>query len=359
MGKSWRLSVLSVALVLLTAVWFIPGAAQLTELQTLEGSGYTGIAWSPGGAMLATTRQNEVHLWDVSEQGIARRSIFSGAADTLGGLAFSPDGATVAAGSIQPTGMPSSNAQGVVYRWEVESGRFLTPLVAEGSYNSGAPRHVAFSPDGRLLAFAYALHNGSCARWVERVVLFDVQTGALFDVSPRGNAQVFSLAFSPDSALLAVNLGFSVCSITSGLVEVWDTAQRVQRAALNVNTFGTRTSDILFSPDSEHLIINASPVPARQESLVHFWNASDFQEQAALHFEKGIISQLAMSPDGSILAIAGDTGGLHLFDPRRSILLTFVAASNSAIRNLAFSPDGAMLASLDEEGRARIWRIAM
>jgi len=160
---SRRLGVLGITAALLTAARLFPPSAQATQWLSLEGSGYTGVAWSPDGETLATTRENQIRLWHVSGQRVTPRSTLVAESDMLGGLAFSPDGTTIAVGGIQPTGVPSRNAQGVIYRWEVQTGRVLAPLVAEGSYNFGASKQVKYSPDGRLLAFVYALHNGSCA----------------------------------------------------------------------------------------------------------------------------------------------------------------------------------------------------
>jgi len=186
--------------------------------------------------------------------------------------------------------------------------------------------------------------------------MFDLQTGDLFAVS-SGDAQVFDIAFSPDSALLAINYGNNICSITSGYVEVWDIARRTRRGTLLVHTFGTRTSDILFSPDGARLILNASPVPARRDSFVHFWNTDNYFERASLHFQEGVITQLAVSPNGALLAIADDNGGVHLFDLTRGLLADYVSAQTQTLRDMAFSPNSNLLATVDEEGRARVWLV--
>jgi WD40 repeat protein len=326
------------------------------EFSVLQGDSFISIAWSPDGAMLATISGNGVQLWNVSEQGISRRSTLSGITGSMRGLAFSPDGATLAAGSTQPVGQ-SNRVRGVVYRWEVQNARFLAPLIAEGSDNVGSPKHVVFSPDGSLLAFSYALHNRNCGRWAERVMLFDLQTGERFDMSPRLNIQVFDLAFSPDSALLAVNLGTSVCSINYGAIEIWDTVHHDKRATLRVDAFGTRTSDVLFSPDGAYLLVNASPIPIRRKSYVFSWNTSDFQPNPALYFQEGLIAQLAFSPNGAALAIADDHGRLHFSDPKRSLWVNFLTAGDETLRDIAFSPDGRRLATIDAMGSARIWHI--
>ena len=104
-----------------------------------------GVAFSPDGGTLATadftsTRASPraVQFWDVAGHRQTAR-ITGGAADS-DSIAYSPDGRTVATGSYD----------GTVRLWDVSS----RAAVAELKGHTGPVARVAFSPDGRTLASA-------------------------------------------------------------------------------------------------------------------------------------------------------------------------------------------------------------
>jgi WD40 repeat protein len=119
-----------------------------------KDSKVSDVAWSPDGTMLATADDhNVVSLWDVDKQRIVRQFAISTVFDKLLGrrpygnsrnwtssVAFSPDGALLAAGS-------SDASAGV---WSVASGRQLLTLNGQTDHIGS----VAFSPDGRQVLTA-------------------------------------------------------------------------------------------------------------------------------------------------------------------------------------------------------------
>ena len=95
-------------------------------------------------------------------------------------VAYSPDGATLATGSID----------GVVRLFDAGTGR----LKAELPGHTGFVWSVAFSPDGTTLA------SGS---WDRTVRLWEVATGALMATLQGHEGYVWSVRFSPDGTTLA------------------------------------------------------------------------------------------------------------------------------------------------------------
>jgi WD40 repeat protein/predicted Ser/Thr protein kinase len=134
---------------------------------------------SPGGRYLALSleRENVVRLYDC---GSGRERELAGHEDFVSGLAFSPDGETLATGSMD----------GSIRLWATVSGKCQASLPA----NLGETTDVAFSPDGKTLA---SLGKN------ESLKLWHVPTlrQVVFEEAPQAGLW---LRFSPDGRKLAV-----------------------------------------------------------------------------------------------------------------------------------------------------------
>jgi WD40 repeat protein len=239
--------------------------------------------------------------------------------------------------------------------WDATTGRMISPL-CKGDWN-----YVALSPDHRryvgvdslgrvsfgepgvcLQPVAQIVHkdNGRAAAWspdgrwaatgAENIVFWDASTGT--QLTRLETAEVWSLAFSPDSRWLVSSHG-------DGSIAVWDAAKRERVADLKQHS--APVSAVAFSPDGR-LLASAG---ADQSTII--WNTTNRLKEIVLEGHANAVTALAYSPDGKSIVSCDQSGVVTLWDldhgDRR---WTFQRGPASAFTHcLAFSPEGQYIAT--------------
>jgi WD40 repeat protein/serine/threonine protein kinase len=286
-----------------------------------------GLAFSPDGRTLASADSvGIVKLWDVASGG--ERATLVRSSKGGGELVFSPDGKILgfSGGGI--------NDGGTMSMWEVATGQPLTSL-------GGAGWSLAFSPDGRTLARVEDHGDGD-----DQVRLWDLanrQTRAVLRAPP---GPVLSLAFSPDGKTLATVSGWDGSTGgTGGRVRLWDLTVTPVRAGLKLRG----GVSMKFSPDGKLLAVDGW-------NIIRTYEVATGQERASFRGHIGRVSPLAFSSDGMSLVSAAMDRTVRVWDvPTRQQRASL--ARPARISSLALSPDGKTFAYGSEDRTVRLWNL--
>lgn len=383
-----------------------PLVRQPTQVSSLD--------FSPDGRLLASgSVEGTVTIWDVQKRvASASARVHHSEGETL--VAFSPDGRQLA----------SAGADEAVCVWDVPSYQPAAILASPNPYGDNTTAHIqslAFGAGGKVAwtdsegrahlaandstpvpPLAYpntkvtSVAFGPGGRLVgagQQVVTWDLRTGAANVVTagwrellPEHSADTYvDVSSSPDRQLLAIvddKGGVSLWSEDSingaawpqrlsgrsgstagvaldptkhyvatsgadGTVVLSDLATQgwLEKASpLPLPLFSSDThilSDIALSPDGSNVAV------AYSENIT-ILNSRDWTFRGKLKGHDGYVQAVAFSPDGSELASGGVDGTVRLWDTRTLQQRgPPMVASREAIYRVRFSGDGTLLAALD------------
>jgi WD40 repeat protein len=309
------------------------------ETLTLKGhSGHVaGVTFSPDGSRLASASwDGSVRVWNAETGQVVRTLRKNGPAAQFHSVAFSPDGQRLA----------SLDSAGMVVMWDAATGQ--EQLTLKG-FTTKHRSSIAFSPDCNRLASVST---------DETVALWDTHTGErtlpLQVEVQNPNDHVLSVAFSPDGKHLAWGgPGTTICDVASGKRihtlrsrRIFEPRYEELRKLFKDDTL--LVWGVAFSPDGKR--IASATIPDRKVTI---WDTETAQKTLTLYGQSGEF--LAFSPDGKRLATNGLDKTVKVWDSTTGLETLTLTGHVDGVLSVAFSPDGNRLASGSADGTVKVW----
>jgi len=273
-------------------------------------------------------RDDVLNLEETAPKTLKERTTLGGQGAIVSSVAFSPDGKTLASGSID----------GSIKVWDVATGKNS----ATYEKHLGGVFSLAFSKDGKTLAAGSPLGT---------IKLWDVGTGKNTAVIQGHAKDVSSLTFSPGGKTFASG-GFD------GTVKLWDVADGKNVAVFTPHK--RQITAIVFSPDGKLL------ATASADKTIKVLDLDSGKNILTLEGHTGVVSAVAFSPDGKTLVSSSKTvgkdrsttgkGEIRLWDVASGKNISTVEGDSRAPRG-TFSPDGKTLA-WGGENTIALWDVA-
>ncbi|MCP6758257.1 MAG: NB-ARC domain-containing protein [Fischerella sp. CENA71] len=248
------------------------------------------------------------------------KSVF---AESFGGIlsvAFSPDGKLLAFG----------DTKGEIHLRQVVDGKQVLTCKGHNSWIIS----LAFSLDGRVFA------SGSGDYTVK---LWDVDTGQCLQTFQGHDNEVWSVAFSPDGSMLA-------SGSDDQTIKLWDV-----NTGECINTFEGHTSwvhSVAFSSDGQMLMSGSD------DQTIKLWDINTGECPKTFHGHRDGIRAIAISPNGQMLASSSEDQTVKLWDINTSECINTFEGHSNEIYSVAFSPQGDLLASGSHDQTVKLWDIS-
>jgi WD40 repeat protein len=240
------------------------------------------------------------------------------------------DGTKLTAGEIE-----------LVAAWIKAGAPAMKAKAAESSTLSYKPKAVrpqvfslAFSPDGALVA------TGG----FREVNLVDAASGRVL-ATLKGHADaVRSVAFSPDGKLLAAAGGFPA---KRGEVKIWNVATRELVRTLEGHKDCIHS--VVFSKDS-------AIATASYDKMVRLWSLDGASRELKDHIDA--VYSLAFTPDGKRLVSGAADRTIKIWDVASGNRLFTLSEPTDGVNAVEVSPDGSTVAAAGQDKSIRLWRLS-
>jgi WD40 repeat protein len=341
-------------------------------------------SFSPDGKMLAAITSREVKVWD-SGTGEKIHS-FKDFKGRPGVISFSPDSKQLAIASSRSS---HSSFECEIAIWDIETGKIVSRINGKNDTISA----LQFIAGGRALLVGSLQYEPE--RTVGTVKVWDLRSNRMASFEVREGESVSSVMLLPDQTTLILKSGQNVeirdakswklRHVFEGTKGDSDVAKGSSRFLLSVKS----VSNVAFSPDGTTVLgeipdegiklwdsrtgglknqirSNAADEPivaissdgrlrsSIKSGMLRVWNLVDGTERSNRLAANELVSAMALSRDGKILAIGVDNEIL-LYDSDELSEPKSLKGHGAPIDLLVFADVGQALASIDESGIVKTW----
>ena len=211
--------------------------------------------------------------------------------------------------------------------------------------SGGAWGFVVFSPDGKLVA-TVSVPEGDGPKGT--VVVWNIE-----DAKPRCQfeqpGRIFTVAFSPDSSLLAIGPDGPQAGVKLTDTQTGELKQTLAGPAARANC-------LAWSSDGKRLALGST-----FDKTVRVWDVTTKKFVRAYEVELGTVLAVAFAKDGAVLAAGTpqrDRDGLIVLDATTGKPLQTLKGHKDTVEAVAFSTDATVLVSGGYDATIRLWNLA-
>ena len=200
---------------------------------------------------------------------------------------------------------------------------------------------IAFSPDSSLLASGLS-YDPALGQRDDTIKLWSVRTGQLLNTLTGHGGPVLSVSFSPDGSLLA-------SGATDKTIKLWSvsTGQLVK----TLTGHSDWVSSIIFNPDGS-LLASGS-----RDHTIKLWSVETGQLVKNYTGHGGYVYSITFSPDGSLLASGSGDKTIILWSVETGQLVNILTRHSDWVSSVSFSPDGSLLVSGSGDKTIILWLV--
>jgi serine/threonine protein kinase len=177
------------------------------------------------------------------------------------------------------------------------------------------------------------------------VRIWDASTGADIGRYAQQNAEVKTVASSPDSKYIA-------SGDINGKIHVWDAATGQDRFSPLYDGQAKAVRSIAWSPDGRYLAAGSD------DSLVSIWDAQGGSQVFSYAGHSGSVLGVAWSPgNGAYIASGSDDHTIQIWSATNKEQRALLTYRDHSLRvwSVAWSPDGTRIVSASQDGTVQVW----
>jgi len=296
--------------------------------------------FSPDGDFVAAASGEKLLLWDLRQpdRNPEELLVLPSKQGSFFSIAFSPDGEKLAASAKESGTIAPLSDDYTVRIWNLKTRDALSSVPA--GYK-GPVYSLAFSRDGNQLA-------ALC--YDRKVRIWDLRHREAVPAESEGvHADLLSIAFIDGDKELAA-------AVSDGTILVWDLPNHVGETPSVLASPKVVAEAVAFSRDGKRIALVGG------DQIVRLWDLRSsaspqrtLSNNVASALDRPVF-EIAIAPDGTRLA-ALSNDGVRVWRLNQLDLTPLLLQTHSPVRSLAFSPDGNLIALAGDDRIVHVWNL--